>query len=211
MIHELRTYTTPPGKAPELVKLSEDIGRQIRGDDYGKLEGYWLSEFGALNQVVHLWSHDDLNARQDNRARLAQNEGWMNDFIPQALPLILKQEVRLMTPVRPLNPPSSSGNVYEYRYYRTKTGKAKAFADTLGGGLPARERYSQNVGLWITEAGQPNEVSHLWVYQSLNQRFEARAGAMADPDWQATLGEVVPMLEEMYSVILMPTSFSPLK
>ena len=211
MIYELRAYTVVPGRVPELVKLSADIGRPIRGNDYGTLEGYWLSEFGPLNQVVHIWSHADLNARQDARTRLGQNEAWANDFVPQALPLIQKQEIKLMTAVKPLNPPTSQGNVYEYRHYRTKTGRAKEFADILHGAFPVREKYSPNVGLWISEAGQPNEVSHLWVYESLNQRFEARGKAAQDKDWLATLGRASPLLEEMHSMILLPVAFSPMQ
>ena len=56
MIYEFRTYTTGPGQAPLLAKYSAEIGRPIRGDEHGKLEGYWLTEIGPLNQVMHLWS-----------------------------------------------------------------------------------------------------------------------------------------------------------
>ena len=107
MIHELRTYTTPAGKAPQLAKYSAEIGRPIRGDDYGKLEGYWLTEIGPLNQVMHLWSYADLNDRQLKRAALGKNDRWRNEFLPKAAPLILRQDIRLMDPVRPLAPPAT--------------------------------------------------------------------------------------------------------
>jgi hypothetical protein len=210
MIHELRTYTLGPGAVPKMLKLVEEVGRPARGDDYGKMEGYWFTEHGQLNQVIHLWSHDDLNARQDNRARLSQNQTWVKEFLPQAMPLIKHQHVRLMHPKLPLKPPASGGNVYEYRYYRTQTGKAAEFAGHLAEAMPVRERYSQNVCLWHTEAGQPNEVSHLWVYKDLNTRMASRTAAGKDPDWQAFLGKGGPLLEEMHSAILIPAPFSPL-
>ena len=53
MLYEMRTYTTPAGKAPVLAKLSAEIARTIRGDDYGKLEGYWVTEVGPLNKCMH--------------------------------------------------------------------------------------------------------------------------------------------------------------
>jgi hypothetical protein len=211
MIYEMRTYTTPAGMAPVLAKYSTEIGRPIRGDDYGKLEGYWLTEIGPLNQVMHLWSYADLNDRQEKRAALGHNERWTNEFLPKAGPLILRQDIRLMSSVKPLNPPTSQGNVYEYRFYRCKTGKAAAWANHLKDALPARERHSKNIGLWVSIAGQPNEVSHLWAYESLNHRAEARAAAAADPDWQAFLKTAGPMLEEMTSIILLPTASSPMR
>src|SRR5262245_14049447 len=61
MIYELRTYTLKQGSVPEVAKNSGAVGRDIRKDDYGKLEGYWITEIGPLNQVMHLWSYKDLN------------------------------------------------------------------------------------------------------------------------------------------------------
>ena len=79
------------------------------------------------------------------------------------------------------------------------------------GALPAREKYSKIVGLWTTEAGQPNEVCHIWAYPDLNARAAARAGAMKDPGWQEFIGKSAPMLEEMSSTIMLPAAHSPLK
>ena len=211
MVYELRTYTTPAGKAPVLGQLSGEIARGIRGDEYGKLEGYWITEIGPLNKVMHLWSYDDLVHRDERRAALGKNPRWHSEYLSQALPLILRQDIRLMNAVRPLTPPEKEGNVYEYRYYRCKTAKAVEFANLLNDAMPARERHSKNVGLFVSIAGQPNEVSHIWAYESLNHRAEARAAAAADPDWQAFLAKGGPLLEEMDSLIMLPTPASPLR
>jgi len=211
MIYEMRTYTTAAGKAPMLAQHSSEIGRPVRGDDYGKLEGYWVVEIGPLNRVMHLWSYDDLNDRQEKRAALGQNERWTKEFLPKVRPLILRQDVRLMSATRPLAPPKSNGNVYEYRYYRCKTGTSAIFAEHLNEVMELREKYSKNVGVWLTIAGQPNEISHLWAYESLNHRAEARAAAVADPEWRAFLAKGGPFLEEMDSLIMLPTSTSPMK
>src|SRR5438094_367623 len=69
MIYEQRTYTLQPGKQPEYLKLNAEVGRKIRGDKYGKFEGGWTTEFGTLNQYVHLWSYPDLNEREAARAK----------------------------------------------------------------------------------------------------------------------------------------------
>jgi hypothetical protein len=70
MIHELRTYTIRQGKVPELVKYSAELSRPARGDNHGILEGYWSTDIGALNRVVHLWSFNDLNERDRLLAEL---------------------------------------------------------------------------------------------------------------------------------------------
>ena len=211
MIYEFRTYTTRPGQASLLARYSAEIGRPIRGDDHGKLEGYWVTEIGPLNQVMHLWSYEDMNHRFEVKARLAVNEAWRNDYLTKSGPLIIRQENRLMTATRPLTPPDSDGNIYEYRYYRCKVGKAREFATAITDAMAIRERHSKNVCIWMTDTGQPNEVSHLWAYRDLEHRREARAAAMADPDWQAFVAKGPDRLEEMHSTILLPWSHSPLR
>ena len=170
-----------------------------------------MTEIGPLNQVMHLWSYADLNARQEARDGLGRNEDWRSRYLPVAGPLIRRQDVRLMWAVKPVVAPEGSGHVNEYRVYRCRVGKSRAFAEKLRDALPAREKYSKNVGIWLSEAGQPNEVSHLWAYDSLNHRAEVRAAAVRDPDWQEFLKNGPEMIEDMQSMILLPSAHSPMK
>ena len=48
MLFELRTYTVKPDSLSDMVKAASTLARDIRKDDYGKLEGYWLTEIGPL-------------------------------------------------------------------------------------------------------------------------------------------------------------------
>src|SRR5438132_1259361 len=118
MIYELRTYTLSPGTQPEYLRLNRDVGRKIRGDKYGKLEGAWTTEFGTLNQYVHLWSYPDLNERERLRQALAKDAAWTKEYVPQIRPLILTQENKILASVEsvPLTGPLGGGrHVYELR------------------------------------------------------------------------------------------------
>ncbi len=211
MIHELRTYTLQPGRLPEYLKLSAEVGRKARGDRYGKLEGFWFTEFGTLNQVVHLWQYADLNERDRLRAELQTNEDWTKHYLPQIRPMLVAQENRILSPVRPLAPPAGEGWVYELRTYRAQVGKVGEWLGHFKAILPLREKYSKNVGLWQTEMGPLNEVVHLWAYRDLNERAAVRARVLQEPEWQAFLGRATPLLLEMRSVILTPAPHSPMK
>ena len=76
MIYELRTYTVKPGTLGDMIKAASTISRDIRKNDYGKLEGYWSTEIGPLNQVLHMWSYDSFDERARLRAELARNPRW---------------------------------------------------------------------------------------------------------------------------------------
>src|SRR6266540_2580241 len=97
MIYELRTYTLVPGKQAEYLKLSGDVGRKARGDKYGKLEGHWFTEFGTLNQVVHLWAYHDLNDRAAVRAKVMQDPEWQA-FLGKATPILFEMKSIILNP-----------------------------------------------------------------------------------------------------------------
>jgi len=214
MIYELRTYTLIPGTQAEYLQLSRDIGRKTRGDKYGKLEGAWTTEFGTLNQYVHLWSFADLNERERLRKALAQDEGWTKEYLPKIRPMLLAQENKILYAVDgvPLTPPIGAGrHVYELRTYRTPVGKAPEWLGHFKAILPTREKSSKIVGLWTTDIGGLNQVVHLWAYRDLNDRAAVRARVLQDTEWQAFIGKSAPLLAEMRSIVLNPAPASPMK
>jgi hypothetical protein len=211
VIQELRIYTAKPGTVAEMAKNSGSLARAIRGDSFGKLEGYWITEIGPLNQVVHLWTYSDLNERARLRAELAKNERWAKEYLPLIRPILVRQDIRLMNPVIAPRKTDKDGNIYELRAYRLKPGAAREWCNHAMEAMPIREKYSKPVGLWITEAGQPNEVVHIWAYPDLNARAAARDAATADPGWQAFLQKARPLVEEMHSTVMLPAAHSPMK
>lgn len=211
MIHELRTYTFHPGKLPEYLKLAEEKGRPIRGNDYGVNLGYWTTDIGTLNQIWHLWEYESLDAREALRVKLSKNEAWRNEYTSKIRHLIQKQEIRFLNPATEFKAPSGEGHVYELRHYQTQTGKAPEFLKRFKEIMPVREKYSDLVCLWHCEAPFPNNIMHLWAYDDLKARADIRAKVAADPDWQKFLGVGPTLLANMESIILLPTNYSPLK
>ena len=54
-IYEIRTYDLKPRSLPEFEKrTAEKIEGRLK---HSKLGGYWRTEVGPLNQVVHIWHH----------------------------------------------------------------------------------------------------------------------------------------------------------
>lgn len=211
MIYELRTYTLKPGTIGEVAKNSGTVARGIRGDNYGKLLGYWMTEVGPLNQVIHLWEYESLNERARLRAELGKNARWTGEYLPLIRPNLLRQDIRLMNAVIAPVAPSTTGNLYELRNYRVKPTMMKDWVSHFTEALPAREKYSKIVGLWSTEAGQPNEVCHIWAYPSFDARMKARGGAAADPTWQTFLPKSGPLIDEMHSTLMIPSAHSPMQ
>ena len=211
MIYELRTYTLVPGKQGEYLRLSAEVGRKTRGDKYGKLHGFWSTELGTLNQVVHLWEFADLVERDRLRAELAKNEEWTKGYVPQIRGLLLAQENKILSAAVPLTPPADTGNVYELRWYRAHVGRSGEWMSLFKDILPARAQFMRRVGLWTTEIAQLNEVVHMWVFKDLNDRAASRARLGQNADWQAFLAKSTALLAHMQSTVLLPAPHSPMK
>jgi hypothetical protein len=97
MVYELRTYTIKVGKMQEYLRLFEEIGAPIISK-YTNLVGFWYTEIGELNQVVHLWSYESLDIRAEKRKALYSDPEWLDKFIPPLLPLLEKQENKILYP-----------------------------------------------------------------------------------------------------------------
>jgi hypothetical protein len=97
MIYELRTYDVKPGLLADYLKLFNDVGMPVR-KNFGTLVGFWSSEFGALNRVVHLWQYDGLDQRAAMRVELMRDPVWVHEFLPLALPMLDRMESVVLNP-----------------------------------------------------------------------------------------------------------------
>ena len=211
MIHELRTYTFHPGKINQYLEIARTIGRPARGQNYGVNMGYWTSEFGSLNQIWHLWQYESMEQRAHLRTELSKNEAWTKNYVPAIRPLIQRQDIRFLNLVNGVNTPEKEGGFYELRMYRFNPGMAGPWANRYRDIMPVREKYSKNVGVWTGEAPQPNEVLHMWNYESLAARTKARTELFQDQEWLDFIAKGAGAIVEMNNVMLIPTSYSPMK
>jgi hypothetical protein len=184
MIYELRACTLLPGKRAG-TSSSRAFSRRFAATTT-KLEGFWSTEFGTLNQVVHLWTFESLNERERLRGELAKNEEWTKGYLPQTRGMLLAQENKILSSVLPLKPPADPGHVYELRWYRAHVGRLAEWIGLFKGVMPTREKYSKNVGVFQTEAGQLNEAVHLWAYKDLNDRVAVRARCFRTPSGRSS-------------------------
>lgn len=79
-------------------------------------------------------------------------------------------------------------------------------------GLPTQKRILEGfLGYFTTEFGTQNQVRHFWAFADLNERQRRRAELAADPQWQACISVVRPMIARWENTIMSPTSFSPIR
>lgn len=97
MIVEQRTYRFKPGGVPKFMALYQAGPLEIQKRVLGNLLGYFVTELGPLNETVHLWGYDSLDARTQRRAALMADPAW-RAFLTEILPLLDAQETKILLP-----------------------------------------------------------------------------------------------------------------
>lgn len=207
MIHELRRYTVAPDLMPQYLKYIAEVGGPIRQDNYGRLLGFWLTEFGTGYEVFHLWEHEDLNTRERLRAELFSLEPW-KQLLPHIEPALRTQEVRLLSPCVPVRAPGGRPNIYEIRLIRAKVGKARELAAGFATEMPTAPRVTERVGMWTTIAGDPNEIVHMSAHNDLSGRMQL---TVQSQEWIAFMRKYASLIAEMRSAVVVPAHHSPMQ
>jgi hypothetical protein len=96
-LFELHTYQIYVGQLGEVVKIYGEFGWPAlkNGGFDAKLVGYFTSDTGGLNQLVHLWKFDDDADRRNHWATLFKDADFMA-FGGKIRPLIMTQTVQLL-------------------------------------------------------------------------------------------------------------------
>lgn len=97
MIVEERIYTLKPASVPEWFKAYETEGFKIQLGHLGNMVGYYTTEVGDLNLVVHMWAYENFEDRMKRRAALGADPAW-RAYLPKVAHLLLNQQNRIMNP-----------------------------------------------------------------------------------------------------------------
>jgi len=98
MLVEQRTYVlVTSASLREYLHHYETIGLPVQKPILGGFLGYFVTEFGVQNQLVHLWAYADLEDRRRRREELAANEQWQR-CLAIIRPMIMTMENKVMYP-----------------------------------------------------------------------------------------------------------------
>jgi hypothetical protein len=100
MIVEHRTYTLKPLRTRDFLALYERAALPLQRKYLGRLVGFFTSEIGPLNQVVHLWAFDSLADREQRRKAMEADPLWAPYFDAlRGLDVMVQQETKLLRSV----------------------------------------------------------------------------------------------------------------
>ena len=95
MYVEERVYTLQVGTAGQYFKNYEESGMKVQLKHLPHMVGYYITEAGPLNMIIHMWAYDDLNQRDKCRAAMSADPDWQA-YLVKNRAFILSQDTRIM-------------------------------------------------------------------------------------------------------------------
>ncbi|KAK3086882.1 hypothetical protein FSP39_024856 [Pinctada imbricata] len=189
-VYEWRAYSVEPKEFKSFIELTSQW-IHLR-TNHSPLVGYWISEIGGINDVVHLWEYDNLDQRAAVRLALSQDQHWISNYISKMTPMLARQENSLLQLVGPdnLSQPDIKG-VYEIQQFSS--------SESLEGLQGKKRGDAKLLGTFQGITGPMGTAYQLWYHQSPNHYMHNITSSNATSN--------VPG----HSRLLLPTAWSPLK
>jgi hypothetical protein len=206
MIFEIRTYLLKPGTAPQAEEaFAVALPERVK---LSRIAGFWRSEVGQLNQIIHIWPYQDISERNRIRAEAVEKKVWP----PKIADFVLEMETKILyaAPFSPHFEPGEHGGLYEFRTYTYGTGAIPKVIEAWAPRIKERSSVSPLIFAGYTEIGPLNQWVHVWAYKNMGERERLRAQAMKPGVWPPPRGEGV-VLHKQQNTFAIPAKFSPLR
>lgn len=212
IIYELQTHNVRPDSSE---KYLDNYQQSVQLIDAHKLNyelvASWTVELGDLDQALHLWRYTGGFATIDSaKKKLAQDK----DFVAlqkERGKLLRSRHLQYLLAFSywPLIEPRAGSNIYEMRSYNLKPGTMIEWGNNWARAINYRRNNNEAFAAFFSQIGRLYNVHHVWCYKDLQARKETREAAWRSPGWDECVAYTVPLIREMHSRILAPTSFSP--
>ena len=207
MIFEMRTYLLKPGT---VAKAEEAFDVALPGRaKLSRLAGFWRTEVGTLNQIIHIWPYENTAERDRIRAEAVATKVWP----PRIADFVLDMEAKILhaAPFSPHFEPAEHGGLYEFRTYTYGPGAIPRVIEAWTPRIKERSAISPLIFAGFTEIGPLNQWVHVWAYKNMGERERLRALGTQAGNWPPPRDPNTTVLHRQSSLFAVPAKFSPLR
>ncbi|KAG9509260.1 Protein NipSnap [Fragariocoptes setiger] len=212
-IYEMHFHNAKPEASELYLSKYESYCKELqsRSKDKAQLVGSWRVDIGGdQDQFVHIWKYLDGYRQASQLRSLMRTDECLKKATIDYCKDLRKRESQFMMSFSFWEHPQPQDNnsFYEMRSYILKPGTMIDWANGWSRGITAR---TNAVAGFFSQIGQLYTVHHLWRYEDLQVRKDVRENAWRKPGWDSCVAHTVPLIKEMRSRWLAPTSFSPIR
>lgn len=213
--YELRTYYSPEGKRPDLIKRFQNHTVKLFEDSGMENLGYFLPIDESNQTLVYFLSYPDKAARDVSWKQFLENPKWkkVHKKSIKKGELVSKIDEVFLTEAPELNPETNvklmqGDKIFELRTYTCLPGKLEnlnaRFRDHT---LKLFEKHGMvNLTYWFTEekSGEQPKLVYLLAHKNMEAAKASWDAFRVDPDWISARdaseaeGKIVEKVESLY-------------
>ncbi|XP_014277834.1 protein NipSnap [Halyomorpha halys] len=216
IIYELQTHNIRPDSRKNYLSNYEKTVQLIesrKSELNSELVGSWTVEVGDMDQALHLWRHTGGFSGIDVAKRIlaTDDDYWKLENERGSYLRSRHLQYLLSFSYWPQIESREGNNIYEIRSYRLKPGTMIEWGNNWARAINYRRSNKEAFAGFFSQVGRLYNVHHIWCYKDLHSRKEIRESAWRLPGWDECVAYTVPLIREMHSRILRPTTFSHTK
>jgi hypothetical protein len=96
MYVEERMYTLKTGSVPEYLKHYQNDGMKVQRKHLPHMVGYYFTEVGPLNMIVHMWAYESLDQRDKCRAAMSADPEWQETRVMKCAPFFVDRLKKML-------------------------------------------------------------------------------------------------------------------
>ncbi|XP_048506014.1 protein NipSnap isoform X1 [Athalia rosae] len=216
IIYALNTHNIRPDSMDKYLVNYEEYVNLIhskKSDLQCDLIGSWIVEVGDMDQALHLWRYTGGYERVDRTLlTLSQDQAYQR-LVKEQGNYVRSRHLQYLLAFSywPQLVMRDTPNIYEIRSYSLKPGTMIEWGNNWARAINYRRNNDEAFAGFFSQIGRLYNVHHIWSYKDLQTRKETRESAWRSPGWDNCVAYTVPLIREMHSRILRPTSFSTTK
>ncbi|CAL1278350.1 unnamed protein product [Larinioides sclopetarius] len=212
IIYEMQLHSVNPEHIDPYLQNYEQYSKTAsQKSDGAELVGSWRVEIGDQDQFIHIWRYKHGYPHAHQFLELCHTDKDLQNLIKDRIKFLRHRENQFMLSFSFWGHPEPRGdnNMYEMRSYVLKPGTMIEWGNNWARGVTYRKESA--VAGFFSQIGQLYMVHHIWSYKDLQMRKDIRDAAWRKPGWDECVAHTVPLIREMQSRWMAPTSFSPIK
>lgn len=214
VIYALHTHNIRPDSIDKYLANYEENVNLIyskKSELNCELVGSWTVEVGDLDQALHLWQYTGGYERIDHAQNVLSKDEHYQRLLKERGNYLRSRHLQYLLAFSfwpPLQKRKGS-NKYEIRSYSLTPGTMIEWGNNWAKAINYRRNNDEPFAGYFSQIGRLYNVHHIWCYKDFQSRKETRESAWRSPGWDECVAYTVPLIREMHSRILNPTSFSP--
>jgi len=211
-ISEIQSHNVKPDSIDKYLKAQENLIGFVNANQdvlHGECLGNFSVLIGDQDQFVHIWRYDGGYHAIDENLKFLESSQDYRLIMKDMKPLLRSRESEYFLqfsfwPEVALRDPS---HIYELRSYHLKPGTMVEWGNYWAKAIKLRDYQHTEAYMGLfSQIGELYNVKHIWCYESLEARQQAREVVWqhTQDQWQEIVARTVPLIRRMSSRVLKP-------